>query len=352
MGGQNEPLMRDLYPDKIFYKIKILYIEDTKDDQIILKHLLEKKSKINFELVIVSDGFDGLRRVNEEYFDLIILDYKLPGMSGLEFLEKLKKLDVKTPVIFITGKGDERVAVEAMKRGAKDYIVKDETDFDRLIKAIEETALEISLPKNISVEVALNIANLFSMHEALSAEEIEYLFEQNHRLQLEEILSALDELVRVGFAERKPLHSAIACPYCGSLKPNLLLQCPHCGSGNLLKGEAIEHMNCGGVDLKFNFNKDEETLVCPKCGKKVRQLGVDYRKVGTLFKCSNGHLFSLPVFNFKCLSCEKNFEINEATLKTIFQYRLTRKGYNNLLLAFRADGSNIINFRDGSWEHS
>lgn len=331
MESQNEALMPDLYLDKMFNKIRILYIEDAKDDQMILKHLLEKKSKINFELITVSDGFDGLRKVNEEHFDLIILDYKLPGMSGLEFLEKFKKLNVKTPVIFITGKGDERVAVEAMKHGAKDYIIKD--DFDRLIKAIEEAALEISLPKNISIEAALNIANLFSTHETLSADEIEYLLEQNHRLQIEEVLSALNELVRAGFAENKPLHSAIACPYCGSLKPNLLLQCPQCGSGNLLKGEAIEHMNCGGVDLKFNFNKDGETLICPKCGKKVRQLGVDYRKAGTLFKCSNGHLFSIPIFNFKCLSCEKNFEIDEASLKTIFQYRLTRRGYNKFIIS-------------------
>jgi len=351
MEDPNEPLIDDSYFNKILNKIRILYVEDAEDDRVIFKRLLEKKSKINFELVTASDGFDGLRKVNEDSFDLIILDYKLPGMSGLEFLERLKKLNIKTPVILITGKGDERVAVEAMKRGAKDYIIKDEADFDRLIKAIEETALEISLPKNINVEAALNIAELFSAHEALSADEIQYLSEQSHHLHFEELLSALDELVKAGFAEAKPLYSALACPYCGSLKPNLLLQCPQCGSGNLIKGEAMEHMNCGGVDFKFNFEKDEGALTCPKCGKKVRQMGVDYRKVGILFKCSSGHLFSLPTFNFKCLSCGKSFEIDEASLKTIFQYRLTRKGYDRLSLVFKIGRPSAVNFK-GNFENA
>jgi len=316
-------------------KIRILYVEDTKDDQIILRRLLEKRSRINFELITVSDGFEGLKRIGEENFDLIILDYKLPGMTGLEFLDRLKKQNITIPVIFVTGKGDERIAVEAMKRGAKDYIVKDEADFDRLIKAIEETALEISLPKNINVEAALYLADLFSAHETLSADEIRWLLEQSNYTRFEEILSALDELVKAGFAEAKPLHSAVACPFCGSLKPSLLLQCPQCGSGQLSKGEALEHMKCGGMDFRFSFQRDNGELICPKCGKKLRQLGVDYRKVSSLYKCSNGHFFSLPVFSFKCFECGKSFDIDEACLKTIHQYKLTKKGYSRLLFTLK-----------------
>jgi len=321
--------------DEGLSRIRILYIEDTKDDQIILRRLLEKKSRIDFELVTVSDGFEGLRMIEGEDFDLIILDYKLPGMTGLEFLDRLKKQNVTIPVIFVTGKGDERIAVEAMKRGAKDYIVKDEADFDRLIRAIEEVALEISLPKNIRVEAALYLADLFSAHEVLSADEIEWLLKQSSYVRFEEILLTLDELVKAGFADAKPLHSAVACPFCGSLKPSLLLQCPQCGSGQLSKGEALEHMKCGGVDFRFNFQRDNGELICPKCGKRLRQLGVDYRKVSSLYKCSNGHFFSLPVFSFKCLECGKAFDIDGACLKTIHQYKLTKKGRSRLLFALK-----------------
>ncbi|MEM2342327.1 MAG: response regulator [Candidatus Bathyarchaeia archaeon] len=331
----SETSKQSLGIDEVLGRFRILYVEDTKDDQIILKHLLEKRSRINFELITVSDGFEGLKKISEEDFDLIILDYKLPGMTGLDFLERLKKMNIATPVIFVTGKGDERIAVEAMKRGAKDYIVKDEEDFNRLIKAIEEAALEASLPKNISVEAAIYLADLFSVHETLSGDEIEWLLEQNSHMQLDGLLSTLDDLVKAGFAESKPLHSAVACPFCGSLKPSLLLQCPQCGSGQLIKGEALEHMNCGGLDFKFSYQSSSGELVCPKCGKKLRQLGVDYRRVSSLYKCSNGHFFSLPTFNFKCFGCGRIFDIDEASLKTIYQYKLTKKGYSRLSLALK-----------------
>lgn len=335
----SEVSKRGLSADDGLSKFRILYVEDTKDDQIILRRLLEKRSRINFELVTVSDGFEGLKKVNEEDFDLIILDYKLPGMTGLDFLEKLKKMNITTPVIFVTGKGDEKIAVEAMKRGARDYIVKDEEDFGRLIKAIEEAALEASLPKSINLEAAIYLADLFSAHETLSGDEIGWLLEQNSHTQLESLLSTLDELVKVGFVEAKPLYSAVACPFCGSLKPNLLLQCPQCGSSQLIKGEALEHMNCGGLDFKFSYQSGSGELICPKCGKKLRQLGVDYRRVSSLYKCSNGHFFSLPTFNFKCFGCGRTFDIDEASLKTIYQYRLTRRGYSRLSLAFKFKAS-------------
>ncbi|MBS7639836.1 MAG: response regulator [Candidatus Bathyarchaeia archaeon] len=331
----SEVSKQGLSADESLGKFRILYVEDTKDDQIILRRLLEKKSRINFELITVSDGFEGLKRVSKEDFDLIILDYRLPGMTGLDFLERLKKMNITTPVIFVTGKGDERIAVEAMKRGARDYIVKDEEDFGRLIKAIEEAALEASLPKSIDIRAAIYLAGLFSAHEILSGDEIGWLLEQSSHVQLESLLSALDELVKAGFAEAKPLYSAVACPFCGSLKPNLLLQCPQCGSSQLIKGEALEHMNCGGLDFKFSYQSVGGELICPKCGKKLRQLGVDYRRVSALYKCSNGHFFSLPTFNFKCFGCGRTFDIDEASLKTIYQYRLTRKGRSRLSLALK-----------------
>ncbi|MEM1581462.1 MAG: response regulator [Candidatus Bathyarchaeia archaeon] len=333
-------------------KFRILYVEDTKDDQIILRHLLERKSKINFELVTVSDGFEGLNRISKEDFDLIILDYRLPGMTGIEFLEMLKGRNITTPVIFVTGRGSERIAVEAMKLGAKDYIVKDESDFDRLIRTIEEVALEMSLPRNVSVKAVLQLADLFSAHETLNADELEWLLSQSHYAQFEEMLSTLNELVNAGFVEAKPLHSITACPFCGSLKPNLLLKCPQCGSSQLTKGEAIEHMNCGGVDFKFNFHRGDGELICPKCGKKLRQLGVDYRRVSSLYKCSNEHFFSLPVLNFECFGCGKTFDFDDACLKTIYRYRLTRKGYSRLLLAVKAGVRSSASRPEGDLERT
>ena len=73
-------------------------------------------------------------------FDFIILDYNMPKRSGLDVISRMKELDISTPVIFVTGQGNETVASEAIKRGAYDYVVKDtQLHFlDRLPSVIRE----------------------------------------------------------------------------------------------------------------------------------------------------------------------------------------------------------------------
>ena len=72
----------------------------------------------------------------KERFDVVILDYKLPDFSGIEILSRLRKQGGKIPVIIVTGQGDEKIAVEAMKCGAADYIVKEENYLTSLPKTI------------------------------------------------------------------------------------------------------------------------------------------------------------------------------------------------------------------------
>ncbi len=121
-------------------QLNILYVEDNKNDQAILRRILSEKLEVNFDLTIMETGETGLRELSCRSFDLVILDYRLPKMTGLEFLDRMAELDPSPPVIFLTGKGDEKVAVEAMKRGSRDYIVKDEIS-DRLVKSIKETLM-------------------------------------------------------------------------------------------------------------------------------------------------------------------------------------------------------------------
>ncbi len=74
-------------------------------------------------------------------------------------------------------------------------------------------------------------------------------------------------------------------------------------------------------------------VICPKCGKEIRQIGVDYRKVGSWYKCSNGHFFGQPSLALKCSECHQEFLMNEAKLETLHQYKLTEKGQRQLRLA-------------------
>jgi CheY-like chemotaxis protein len=103
-----------------------------------MKHALEKNLPIDFELTTVSTGKEGLDAVERQKFDLLLLDYMLPAMTGIELLNELHKRKVHTPIIFVTSKGSEKIAVEAIKLGIVDYVVKDEIATNRLIDSITE----------------------------------------------------------------------------------------------------------------------------------------------------------------------------------------------------------------------
>ena len=74
----------------------------------------------------VRSGEEALRRLAEEAHDLVLLDYSLPGRDGLTVLEDIQRVESPPPAVIVTGLGNEQVAVEAMKRGAYDYVVKTE----------------------------------------------------------------------------------------------------------------------------------------------------------------------------------------------------------------------------------
>jgi DNA-binding NtrC family response regulator len=93
----------------------------------------EPKLRRLLELQLADEGFRtrgvdsaeaGLQLVGNEPFDLAVSDYKLPGMTGVEFLHALKRVDANLPVIIMTAYGSVEAAVEAMKAGASDYVLK------------------------------------------------------------------------------------------------------------------------------------------------------------------------------------------------------------------------------------
>jgi DNA-binding NtrC family response regulator len=94
------------------------------------------------EVASCTDGTSALERLASESFDLILLDYMMPGLDGLETLAEIKRASVKTPVIVMTAHGTTETAIEAMKRGAYDYLLK---PFDtEELKRIAADALEVN----------------------------------------------------------------------------------------------------------------------------------------------------------------------------------------------------------------
>ncbi|MCY7356046.1 MAG: sigma-54 dependent transcriptional regulator [Rudanella sp.] len=100
---------------------RILIVDDNNDICLLLERFLGKQG---YKTASALRGEDGLALVRKDSFELVICDFKLPDIDGLEMLRRIKVISPKTSVIIITGYSDVRVAVQAVKHGAYDYVTK------------------------------------------------------------------------------------------------------------------------------------------------------------------------------------------------------------------------------------
>lgn len=123
-------------------KRHLLVVDDEADMLVLLKRSLEPD--LECQVVTAASGETAVQHLKENAFDLVLADIKMPGMNGLELLEEIKRHNPELTVVMMTAHGDIETAVEAMKRGAYDYITKP-FDHDALVfrleKAIERSRL-------------------------------------------------------------------------------------------------------------------------------------------------------------------------------------------------------------------
>jgi len=118
---------------------RIFIVDDDEGLIHFLSRLLEKQG---YSVDSAHDGAEALKRVAREHFDLILLDYKMPGLSGLDTLKQIRASQCQTPVIIITAYGTTETAIETMKRGAYDYLLKPFNTEE--LKRIVADALEVN----------------------------------------------------------------------------------------------------------------------------------------------------------------------------------------------------------------
>ncbi|MBD3723833.1 MAG: response regulator transcription factor [Flavobacteriaceae bacterium] len=113
--------------------MKILIVEDEIGIQTFLKQGLEEEG---FELICASNGEEGLNLFENQSFDLLLLDWMLPKLTGLELCTKIRQTNTQIPIIFLTAKDTVQETIEGLKAGANDYIKKP-FSFDELLARIE-----------------------------------------------------------------------------------------------------------------------------------------------------------------------------------------------------------------------
>lgn len=115
----------------------MLLIDDDEQYAKVVRHLLGKVDGKPFRTIWKASGEEGLQELKSDpAIDVVLMDYFLPGMNGVEVVKHFGDFGITVPVIFLTTHKNVRVAVEAMKYGVEDYLVKDETTDEVLSQTI------------------------------------------------------------------------------------------------------------------------------------------------------------------------------------------------------------------------
>ncbi|GAB2779120.1 sigma-54-dependent transcriptional regulator [Salinimicrobium soli] len=139
---------------------KILLIEDEAAIRRVLIKILTEENN-SYEVEEAADGLEGIEKIREQEYDLVLCDIKMPKMDGVEVLEAVKKLKPEIPIVMISGHGDLDTAVNTMRMGAFDYISKP-PDLNRLLNTVrnaldrkelvvENTRLKKKVSKNFEM---------------------------------------------------------------------------------------------------------------------------------------------------------------------------------------------------------
>jgi len=115
-------------------KAKVLLVDDEKD---FLSTLAERLEARGLKVNTADSGEDAVTKLDGQNYDVIVLDFAMPGIDGLETLKRIKAKQPEAEIIMLSGQGSIRTSIEAMKRGAEDFLEKPVNIAD-LLKKIGE----------------------------------------------------------------------------------------------------------------------------------------------------------------------------------------------------------------------
>jgi len=153
----------------------VLITDDCREDREIYQEYLSSDPSQSYRFIEAGSAEMGLALCQKQHCDAILLDFRLPDMTGLEFLDELKHQSIAPlPVIMLTGQGDERVAVQAMKRGAQDYLVKQDLEPDVLQHTVRNVLQQAYLKDPSSQQPGQRLAAEIALclHRSLDPAEI------------------------------------------------------------------------------------------------------------------------------------------------------------------------------------
>ena len=161
-------------------KPTLLYIDD---DEALARLVERGLTRLGLNVVHAPGGAEGLDRLKQGGIDVVALDQYMPGLDGLETLERILAIPNAPPVVFVTASQDSSIAVTALKAGAADYLVKDTLgDFIPLLQVAIDGALRQAELQRARDEAEAEVHASRDRYAALAAEREVLLREVNHRV--------------------------------------------------------------------------------------------------------------------------------------------------------------------------
>ncbi len=131
----------------------------------------------------------------------------------------------------------------------------------------------------------------------------------------------LEVLERTEMVNYSPSVSIMQCPLCNSHRFCSTFACKLCRSPNILRGSAIVHEPCGNVDFYHKYATDDGTLICQKCNKKLKAIGIDYSRLDHIYNCQGCKSMLSDIDQlYKCLDCGKSSTLEESRISLLNEY--------------------------------
>jgi|UPI0003637EC0 signal transduction histidine kinase len=228
-------------------KLKVLVVDDDEVERMAVRRAFQA-ANFTIELVEVTNCRSAIAVLCNNTFDCVFLDYCLPDQDGLGFLHEIRSLSIKVPVVILTDRGDEQIAVELMKAGATDYISKSRISSE-ILAQILRNAIRVY---RAEMQIACINQQLRERNELLSQKNQEL---EAQRKQIELQNQKLMEVSQLKSQFLATISHELRTPMNAIIGFSQLLLRPQCGSLTTQQKNMVERILNNGKRLLMLLNE-------------------------------------------------------------------------------------------------